>query len=117
MMQSPAHKHLFMADLEWLVLPPVLLRKFRIFRCRGVPIGFASWAYLSEEAEARFKAGARRLKPEDWKSGDRLWLIDVIAPFGGGDAILKELRERAFKGQTVKALQPAPGGDAAVVEW
>ena len=66
----------------------------------------------------RLKAGAVRLKPEDWRSGDNLWLIDLCAPFGGGEYILKELREKVFKGQKVKTLQPAPDGSGmAVVEW
>lgn len=61
MMQAPTHKHLFLADLEWLVLPPVILGQFRLWRRGDVPVGFASWAYLSEEAEARVRSGVRRL--------------------------------------------------------
>ena len=31
---------------------------------------------------------------------------------------MKELKEKAFRGKTVKTLQPAPGGEGmAVVEW
>jgi len=58
------------------------------------------------------------LKPEDWCSGDNLWLIDVCTPFGGGEFILKQLREKVFNGQRIKALRFAPdGGGVAVVEW
>jgi cytolysin-activating lysine-acyltransferase len=118
MMQSPAHKHLFMTDLEWLALPPLLLRQFRIFRRRNIPIAFVSWGFLSEDAEKRLTDGARRLRPDDWKSGDRLWLIDVVAPFSGQAAIIKELHEKVFAGQKVKALQPSPDGKGVtVVEW
>ena len=109
---------MFMTDLEWLVLPPVMLKQFRIFRRDRIPVAFASWAYLNEDAARRLTNGSRRLKPQDWKSGEELWLIDLIAPFGGADGIIKELREKVFKGQTVKTLQAAPGGDGmAVVEW
>lgn len=118
MMQSPAHKHLFFADAEWLVLPPVKLRQFRIFRKNNMPIAYASWARLTEEAEARVSAGQIRLKPSDWNAGDRLWLIDLIAPFGGGEEIIKQLRQQVFKDEKVKTLQPAPDGSGmAVVEW
>jgi cytolysin-activating lysine-acyltransferase len=117
MMQSPAHKHLFLTDLEWLLLPPITLNQFRIWRNKGMPAAFASWAYLDERAEARIKQNIKKLAPTDWKSGESLWLIDMVAPFGGAEAAVKELREQVFKGQKVKSLQPAPGGGVAVVEW
>ena len=118
MINSPTHKHLFLADMEWLVLPPVLLKQFRIFRRRRVPVAYVSWAFLNDEAAVRLRGGARRLRPGDWKSGEDLWLIDVVAPFGGAEALVKELKEKVFAGRTVKTLQPAAGGGGtAVVEW
>ena len=89
-------------------------RNSRLWRRGDVPVGFASWAFLSEEAEARLRAGARRLAPADWKSGDRLWLM---VPFGGLEAALTEPREGVFKGKSVRMLRPEPGGKAGVVEW
>jgi hemolysin-activating ACP:hemolysin acyltransferase len=50
-----------------------------------VPRAFVSWAYLSEEAETRFLRGDR-LTTQDWMSGDRLWLMDLVAPYGQGSA-------------------------------
>ena len=118
MMQSPAHKHLFFADMEWLVMPALMLKQFRVFRKDNTPVALATWAYLDEESEARITDNVRRLRPGDWKSGDRLWLIDLIAPFGGNDQVLKELREQVFKDKKIKTLQPAPDGKGmAVVEW
>jgi cytolysin-activating lysine-acyltransferase len=116
--QSPRHKFMFLADMEWYFLPPFRLRQFRVFHKDKAPIAFVSWAHVSDEVEERLKSGATRLKPEDWRSGENLWLIDLCAPFGGGEVILKELREKVFKGQKVKTLQPAPDGSGmAVVEW
>ena len=109
-MTSPTHKHLFMTDLEWLVVPPLRLRQFRLFRRQNVPVAYASWASLTEEAEKRLMSGIRKLQPGDWNAGDRLWLIDLAAPFGGHDAILKELRDNVFAGRPVKTLRPGPDG-------
>ena len=109
-MSSPTHKHLFMTDLEWLVVPPLRLRQFRLFRRKNAPVAYASWAALTEEAEKRLLSGVRKLQPGDWNAGDRLWLIDLAAPFGGHEAILKELREKVFAGRPVKTLQPGPDG-------
>lgn len=116
--QSPQHKFMFLADMEWYFLPPFRHRQFRVFHKDKAPIAFVSWAYVSDEVEERLKSGGTRLKPEDWRSGENLWLIDLCAPFGGGEFILRELREKVFKGQKVKSLQPAPDGSGmAVVEW
>ena len=54
--QSPAHKHFAIGDLEWLVMPAILLEQFRVFHGDKHPLGFALWAYLSEEAETRMAA-------------------------------------------------------------
>jgi len=118
MMASPVHKHLFLTDLEWLLVPAIAANQYRIFRSQNRPVGLATWALLTEEAEARLKAGHRRLRPADWTAGDRLWLIDLVAPLGGADRMAAELRDGPFKGRQVKTLQPAPDGKGvAVVEW
>ena len=110
MTQSPAHKHLFIVDLEWLVLPPVMLRQFRLVRGKEKPQAFVTWANLSEEAEQRLMAGHTRLKPSDWNSGDRAWIVDLVAPFGGQEAVLKEIKQRLFADKPLKLLQPGKDG-------
>ena len=83
-----------------------------------MPVAFASWAFLNEEAEARIRQDIRALTQDDWKSGDQPWLIDMIAPFGGLDEAVVDLKEKIFPDRTFKALRPAPDGKGhAVVEW
>jgi len=53
MMRSAPHRHLFVGDLEWLLLPPIALKQFRLWRRDNMPVAFASWAMLSDEVEAR----------------------------------------------------------------
>jgi len=118
MMHSKAHKHLFVTDMEWACEPPIALGQCYFWHRGHVPVGFASWAYLSEEAEKRMMQGIRKLGPADWNSGDRLWLMDLIIPFGGEQEAAKELKEKLFKDKKIKTLQPAPDGQGmAVVEW
>ena len=110
--QSPTHKHFAIGDLEWLVMPAILLEQFRVFHGEKHPLGFALWATFSEEVEARFKEQAAagqgvRLRPQDWKSGDRLWLIELVAPFATAenklqDAMLADLVQGVFKGKSFK---------------
>lgn len=118
MMHAKTHKHLFVTDMEWACEPPIALNQCYFWHRGHVPVGFASWAYLSEEAEQRMMQGIRKLGPADWNSGDRLWLMDLIIPFGGQQEAAKELKEKVFKDKKVKSLQPAPDGQGmAVVEW
>lgn len=101
--QSPTHKRLSIGDLEWSVMPALLHEQFRVFRfgplpglddvqsgayppgldragLERMPLGVAFWGSLSEDAEAKVERG-ERLSLEDWKSGERLWLLELISPF------------------------------------
>ncbi|MDF1792299.1 MAG: toxin-activating lysine-acyltransferase [Thalassobaculaceae bacterium] len=116
--QSPTHRHIFLSDLEWLVLPPLTKRQVRIWRRRtergAAPVVYASWAMVTEEVEKRLLQGQNRLRPNEWDGGDIPWLIDLVAPYGGGDAALNELVDQTFGGRAIKALVPTPGGGFAV---
>lgn len=123
MSQSPAHRFLSLADLEWLLMPPIVLGQYKLFRDPNKkPAGAALWGYLSEAAEQRLKA-AGRLAPQDWgnnaqldperglirKEGGILWLVELIAPFHNEQnqqrqQMLADLMQTAFKGQEVKMM-------------
>lgn len=113
--QTPAHRHSFIADLEWMVMPPILLGQFRLFRATDRLAGLALWAYLSDEAEARLNAGVGKLKPGEWKSGPHLWLVELIAPFGGAEEMLADLQTNVFKDQSFKLHRTGPDGLRATI--
>jgi cytolysin-activating lysine-acyltransferase len=52
--------------------------------------------------EARLVSGNARLRPQDWKSGDRLWIVEAVAPFGGTDEMLKDLKAKVFPDREVR---------------
>jgi cytolysin-activating lysine-acyltransferase len=112
MLNSPAHKHLFVSDLEWLAVPAVSLKQFRIYMQEGTstPIAFVSWAYLTEETEQRLLSGQRKLSPVEWNEGDRPWIIDIITPFGATEEILRSVKKNVFPDQDVKTLIPGEDG-------
>ncbi len=83
MTQSPRHKAIPLGDLEWLVMPAVLLKQFRIFYKGEQPVGVALWALVDDLVAKRVDAGDRRLSAVEWKSGTMMRIIDVVAPFGG----------------------------------
>ena len=114
-MSSPVHKHLFVTDFEWLVVPPVLQRQFRIFRRDNVPVAYVSWALVNEEVEQRLVSGVRKLAPGDWKSGDRPWLVDLVTPFGGAENFLADLKAKVFPDRPLKTLRPTDDGKGMTV--
>ncbi|MCG7495031.1 toxin-activating lysine-acyltransferase [Thalassobius sp. Cn5-15] len=85
----PRYRHQTLADLQHLVLGPLIRDRLAI----AYPVdkergdladitGLAIWASVSEEVDAKIRNGVwpLRLKAEDWTSGEISWLIDVIAP-------------------------------------
>ncbi len=102
MSQSPVHKQFLVADLEWLIMPPVMLRQFRTYRHEGRPAAVVLYAFVSEEVERRLEAGAPTLRPGDWKSGDRAWIVQVIAPFGEAEAFAREACQTVLQGREVR---------------
>jgi cytolysin-activating lysine-acyltransferase len=83
MTQSPRHKALALGDLEWLVMPAILLRQFRIFYQGDRPVGVALWALADDLVAKRIDAGDTRLTAVEWKSGGLMRIVDIVAPFGG----------------------------------
>lgn len=117
MTQSPIHKQLFIGDLEWFCMPPVLLEQFRIFNGPNAPAAVAFWASVSEETEARLEAGAHKLRPDEWKGGDRLWLIELVAPFGAHDEILLDLSSSIFGSKPFKFHRASADGGRTVATY
>ena len=81
-LRSARHATMPLAVFRTALEPPFLSGQFRIFRFDGVPRGLMTWAWLSRDAERRYVAG-ETLRPDDWTSGDHLWLIDLVAPYRG----------------------------------
>ena len=107
-LQSSHRRYQFIGDLEWLLLPPLVTGQCKLYMKKEYPISFISWAFLDEAAEKRLFANGGKLRPEDWKSGDRLWLMDVVAPFGGVENMLRDIQKNEFPGQVVRLLAPDP---------
>ncbi len=117
-MHAPSQKHLFLTDVEWMIIPPMELNQYKLYMKEEAPLAYASWAFVDEETEKRLLSGRIRLAPKDWKSGDRLWLIDLVAPFGGGKDVLKDIRDNVFPSRPIKQLVPDTDGKGVrPIEW
>jgi len=111
--RSPDHKHYSLADIEWLILPPVLRGQFYVAQAARkdtgfrAPIAVATWAFVSEEVDRRLSADLAhhiRLRPEEWKCGDIAWIVDLVgAPAGIVNAV-QWLKAGPFKGREAKVV-------------
>ena len=81
-MRSHHHRAMTVSILRDALEPPILLGQYKLFRFDGVPRAALTWAWLSEEVEAKYLAG-EGFRLGDWRSGDRLWIIDMMAPYAG----------------------------------
>jgi cytolysin-activating lysine-acyltransferase len=117
--RSPAHKHYSLADIEWMVLPPVMAGQFYVAEAadkgRGfrTPVAVVTWALVSEEVDRLLQEQTgplRRLRPDQWNSGPIGWLIDATGSAEGVRAALHWLAAGPFKDQTLKmAVRGANG--------
>ncbi|WP_422463662.1 MULTISPECIES: toxin-activating lysine-acyltransferase [unclassified Endozoicomonas] len=81
-MHSKAHQNLPLNTLPRLLLPVLKTQQFVLGVDAGKPVFFLSWALFDEAAEQRYiNQNPVRMPAEDWLCGERLWILDVVAPF------------------------------------
>ncbi|MBV1887593.1 MAG: toxin-activating lysine-acyltransferase [Parvibaculaceae bacterium] len=110
MMSSPTHKNLLLSDMEWLVMPAVSSKQMRLIRHKDRPAAYVSWAFLSDEAEQRLLSHSPRLTPRDWNSGEKVWIVDLVAPETMIDSIVSQLRTGPLAAQEFHIRLAKPDG-------
>ena len=117
MMQQPNTKHMLLSELDWRVMPALTLDQAKLYLRDSFPIAYVSWAKMSPQAAERYKHAPHHVSPSDWKSGDQIWLVDFVTPFGGAKEVLADLREKVFAGQVLNQLVPTEALQAKAVSW
>jgi cytolysin-activating lysine-acyltransferase len=130
LMRDPNFRKMQIADLEWLVLPPIMAGQFRLAQApaplgRGkgqetdketdkaagqeggvlVPVAVALWARVSDavdKALAESLDKPMRLRADAWASGDNVWLMAVAGDPRAVPRFLEQLAKTEFAGQRVK---------------
>lgn len=117
--RDPMKKFMFVGDLDWAILPPVILDQCRLYTRDGIPFAFFTWALVNDAVDQRLRSGTPRIAPHEWKSGQHLWLVDVVTPFGKTEEMIDELRKAQFPGLKISALLPDPqqGNQPRLREW
>lgn len=123
LMRSPLHKHLSLADLEWLVFPPLQTGQFSVGEITAsggktsFPAAFVLWATVSTDIDRRLSENLEtpiRLRPDEWRSGENLWLIEAVGDGRVIPNLLKQLADGPFKNKTVKIRSRGEQGKLSV---
>ncbi len=133
LMRDPNFRKMRLADLEWLVLPPVMAGQFRLAqapspvgRVKGedgqqggvlVPVAVALWARVSDAVDKTLSENLDepvRLRPADWASGDNIWLMAVAGDQRAVPKFLEQLAKGELEGQRVKMRLRGPGNSVVV---
>ncbi|OUW59036.1 MAG: hypothetical protein CBD57_01340 [Candidatus Pelagibacter sp. TMED197] len=72
-------QHMTNKELADYIIPSIALDQYHLFKYEttGVAYAFTNWAFLSDEAEKRFKKTGI-VERFDWDSGKNVWHIDTI---------------------------------------
>jgi len=123
LMRSPHYKHYSLTDLEWLVVPPLLAQQFTLAEARtkegGIPapVGVALWACVSDEVDKKLADNIDRpvrLRPDEWSSGDTLWLIDAVGAPEAVKAMVERMGDAVFGGKPFKLRARGNDGKMSV---
>lgn len=123
MMQSRQHRLTLLAELEWLVMPALTTRQFRVAEGvnqeRGIvaPIAAVLWAHVSPEIDKRISGNLDqpiKLKPEEWRSGEHTWIIETLGENNAVTALLQHLKQNELKDKTVRMRVRGQDGKPAI---
>ena len=104
MSQCTRFKNMRLGGIQRLILPPMRLGQYRIYSDKEVPIGYASWALLSDELSEGYRNNTYEIQAQDWNSGNNLWLVNVLCPKGGGSITLRRLDKLRKKMELPKKI-------------
>lgn len=93
-MSSPLHREWSLSALAKNVIPAIENEQYMLLVDNGVPIAYCSWADLNIDTEVKYIKDIGSLTPEEWKSGDRRWIIDWVAPFGHSQLLYKKMCQK-----------------------
>lgn len=89
---SPHHRAYTVDTVLRCVMPPLHLDQNTGIERDGHLMAWASWAWMTPDKAEAFLGDEYKIQPGDWRSGERLVIMDFIAPFGDARALHRTLR-------------------------
>ena len=123
LMRSRTHRFNMLAELEWMVLPAISTRQFRVAEGTSQEAGFVApvaavlWASVSADVDQRLSQAIEqpiKLKPEEWSSGSIVWIVEAVGEQRAVTAMLQHLKQNELKDFTVRMRVRGSDGKPAV---
>lgn len=124
LLQSPRHADLTLKILSEQLLPAFLTGQFLLLRAKpgneeapSTPIAVAFWASVSKEIDDRIEADLSNpiaLAPNEWKSGETVWVLDVIGPPKVTATLFQSIREKLGPDTKIKVKAAGANGERGV---
>jgi cytolysin-activating lysine-acyltransferase len=109
LLHSELHKKLAIGQLATMYIPAIKCGQYILGIENDTAVFYAAWTKLSFEEERTFLThGPLAITPESWQSGDRVWFMDWVAPFGHSQQAFKHLREQLWTQGLARALYLPP---------
>lgn len=104
-MHSAAHRDAPVHLLSALLMPALKTRQFVIATEHGKPVFYMTWANMDQAAESRYLSNPPYCMPQaDWNCGERMWILDWVAPFGHSRKMSQLLQRHLFPQRLARAL-------------
>jgi cytolysin-activating lysine-acyltransferase len=118
MLQCQRYPYFPIASLAAWIQPAILLKQIKFFfDFKGRPIGYMTWAFLAPDVEEKWISDPRVLLHfSEWNEGDRLWIMDFVAPSGFARTIARYAEHNMFPGHDeARSLRRRPDGSVRSV--
>lgn len=117
-MHSEMHKHAPLHTLVTTLLPAIKNRQFILASQHQQPIFYLSWANFNAESERRYLDNNPLLMPlADWNNGDRMWILDWVAPFGHTRQITHFLKSQLLARHCIRTLYHRGAERGLKIKW
>jgi cytolysin-activating lysine-acyltransferase len=83
------------------IIPPLQLNQYRLYYSSTALVGAIMWALFDDQTEARYLSNNFQLVENDWKSGDKIWITDILAPSGHEDKMIANLKSTVFRDKRI----------------
>jgi hemolysin-activating ACP:hemolysin acyltransferase len=137
LMRDANYRNMRIADLETMVLPPIMAGQFRLAQMPApppkdqkvsddkakdvsgvlLPVAVALWARVSANVDKALQGNLdkqARLHPADWASGDNIWLMTIAGDKRAIPKFLEQLCLTEFKDKQVKMRLRGADGKGVV---
>lgn len=101
MYQTPSYCSYPVACLKAWIEPVINHRQIWFaFDSQGRAVAYFTWAWLAPDVAHRLEHDPNvLLHYSEWNEGEQLWIMDLVAPYGHAQDVMRYLRDHKFAAQ------------------